>query len=346
MKKVIIGAGPAGLYTAIKLRKAGIVDLVVYDPRVGNYTRPGHLNKNVFTTAQIGLDLNYRPINNVGHIKDLERELYKEALKLGIKFEKKRFIRLHKDPIKPGVVVEGESGDEIVESDYVFDCTGTRRDVVNSVNNIVPESPLKLATITDLPVYNHFIAYVKINKEDWNQFEINKQRISYFPEHLDPLSFVQSIIKLRTMGWKEFKFPRCYGMDFGKDKICLYLHAPDNLDKEVYEKWVQTVLECYSSPISFKQLPPSTKPRFLPFRSNAKFLQEVSYKGENLPTVIPLGDSQIDFDYYLAHGIKDGMERIDALFDHMEILGKDICYFDSYEYSQTISKPLRKHKNA
>ena len=37
---VIIGAGPAGLYAAIKLRLAGIRDLVIYDPRAGNYTRP------------------------------------------------------------------------------------------------------------------------------------------------------------------------------------------------------------------------------------------------------------------------------------------------------------------
>jgi flavin-dependent dehydrogenase len=42
--KVVIGAGPAGLYTAIKLRKAGVLDVVVCDPREGHYTRPGHLN--------------------------------------------------------------------------------------------------------------------------------------------------------------------------------------------------------------------------------------------------------------------------------------------------------------
>ncbi len=75
MKKVIIGAGPAGLYTAIKLRKAGVKDVVVYDPRAGDYTRPGHLNRNVFSRAQDGLGFNFWSGDKVGHIKDLERAL-------------------------------------------------------------------------------------------------------------------------------------------------------------------------------------------------------------------------------------------------------------------------------
>ncbi|KGP62722.1 hypothetical protein EP47_13530 [Legionella norrlandica] len=345
MKKVIIGAGPAGLYTAIKLRKAGIRDVVVYDPRAGNYTRPGHLNKNVFAKAEKGLDIDFWPQDTIGHIKDLEKGLYKEAQRLGIKIENKRFLRLHQDAQKPGVVIANdESGEEIVEADYVFDCTGTRREVVAAVNQVVSNSPLKLTTITEPPVRNHFLAYVKISKSDWNQFERDNSVIRSFPETIGALSFAQSIIKLRALGWKEFKFPRCYGMEFGKNKVCLYLHAPEHLTQENYDNWVQTVLECYTKPISYTHLSPSPKPRFLPFRSNAQALQEVSYKGKNLPTVITLGDAQIDFDYYLAHGIRDGMDRIDALFDHMEIFDNKIYYFDSAEYLQTINTLLHDHK--
>ncbi len=40
----IVGAGPAGLYLAIKLHQAGVRDIVIYDARAGTYTRPGHLN--------------------------------------------------------------------------------------------------------------------------------------------------------------------------------------------------------------------------------------------------------------------------------------------------------------
>ena len=52
----IIGVGPAGLFTAIKLKKEGVDDLIVLDPRAGVYTRPGHLNINVFRSAEIGID--------------------------------------------------------------------------------------------------------------------------------------------------------------------------------------------------------------------------------------------------------------------------------------------------
>ena len=82
MKKVVIGAGPAGLYSAIKLWQQGIRELVVYDPRAGIYTRPGHLNKSVFTSTETGLSISFWPSDKVGHIKDLENQLYKIALDL------------------------------------------------------------------------------------------------------------------------------------------------------------------------------------------------------------------------------------------------------------------------
>ncbi|MBL7525108.1 hypothetical protein [Legionella bononiensis] len=344
MKKVIIGAGPAGLYTAIKLYKEGVRDLVVYDPRAGHYTRPGHLNRNVFKNAESGLKFDFWPGDKAGHIKDLEKALYKEATRLGIKIENKRFLRLHEDAKRPGVVVDNDGMEELVEANYVFDCTGNRREVVAAVNHLIPDSPLKLTTITELPVRNHFLAYVKIDIADWHRFERDLIQFENFPEMTNSLSFAQSIMKLRTLGWKEFKFPRCYGMEFGKDKVCLYLHAPDHLPKEHYDEWVQTVLECYTKPMSYTHLPPSPKPRFLPFPASAQALQDVSYKGRNLPTVIALGDAQIDFDYYLAHGIKDGMKRIDALFQHMEAFDNEIHYFDSEEYLITIQDLLREHK--
>jgi hypothetical protein len=342
--KVVIGAGPAGLYTAIKLRKAGVLDVVVCDPREGHYTRPGHLNYSVFRQAEKGLGIEFWSGEKTGHIKDLERNLYKEARRLNIKFEKKRFLRLHEDAKHPGVVIDNEGTEEIVLADYVFDCTGSRREVVAAVNRVVPDSPLQLTTITDLPVRHHFIAYVKMSGEDWARLKLATARSESYLDGSDATSYAQSIIKLRALGWKEFKFPRCYGANFGKDKVCLYLHAPEQLSVDDYDSWVQTVLECYTSPIHYEHLPPSPKPRFMAFISNAEALQQVSYKGNKLPTVIALGDAQIDFDYAKAHGILDGMIRIDALFDHMEILNNEIYYFDAQEYLSTMEELLRDHK--
>ena len=349
MTKVIIGAGISGLYTAIKLRKAGVLDIVVYDPRAGHYTRPGHLNLSVFRQAEEGTGIEAWPASKTGHIKDLERSLYAKAKELGIKIENKRFIRLHEDEKKPGVVIADDTGtEEIVEGEYVFDCTGNRREVVSAVNRLIPESPLQLKPITELPVRHHFIAYVKISDSNWRQFERAEERISNLPETIDALEYARSIIKLRALGWRELKYPRIYGRQFGKEKVCVYLHEPENLSKDQYEQWVQTALETYTSPIHFAQLPasPHPKPRFMAFTSDAQALEQVSYKGRNLPIVTALGDAQIDFDYALAHGILDGMRRIDSLIEHMNIIEGRIWYFDSKDYMLELGEQVRQHKEA
>ena len=186
MTKVIIGAGPAGLYTAIKLRKAGVRDVIVFDPRAGNYTRPGHLNRSAFIHAQESIGENFWTPNKAGHIKDLEKALYAEAMKLGIKIETKLFIRLHEDAKKPGVVVANKDGiEELVIADYVFDCTGPRREVISAVNRIESDSPLQLTTITDLPVRNHFFAYVKMHPGDVARFDAAEKLTSDFPENVN-----------------------------------------------------------------------------------------------------------------------------------------------------------------
>lgn len=342
--KVIIGAGPAGLYTAIKLKQAHIEDVVVYDPRANQYNRPGHLNKAVFIQAEQGLQFKFWHGGN-GHIKDLERALFKKAQELGIKIENKRFLRLHQDAKSPGVVVAYEGQEEIIAADYVFDCTGGKRAVVTAVNQINPQSPLQLTAITELPVQNHFIAYVKMDPADWSRFSVSSA-ITYNSDTdlLDAGSFAHVMIKLRALGWKELSIPRCYGQYFGKNKVCLYMHAPESLDVENHDLWVQTVLEAYTYPISYQRLPPSTKPRFTPFTLKAEALQRVSFKGQNSPTVIALGDAQIDSDYRLAHGILDGMKRIDALFRHMDIIDGKIFYFDAEEYYEQIALLLQTHK--
>lgn len=346
MSIVIIGAGPAGLYTAIKLKQAGVREIKVYDPRAGIYTRPGHLNLSVFEKAQSGLGITFWQKDSYGHIKDLEKKLYKIAKKQSISIINKRFVRLHEDEKTPGVVIaDDDNNEEIVTASYVFDCTGNRRQVIAEINRIIPESPLKFETITELPVEHHFLAYVELDEKEWSRFQTRKEIIKTLPIVSD-LSFAQSIIKLRNLGWKELEFPRCYGVSFHGKKVCMYLHAPANLAKENYGSWVQTVLESYKPDIQYKQLPPSPKPRFMPFTTKAEALQEFAYQGKNLPVVIGLGDTQIDFDYSQAHGIEDGLERINTLFQNLEIVNGEIYYFDPAEYKSSLRKQLNQHKQA
>lgn len=348
--KVIIGAGPAGLYTAIKLRKAGLLDVVVYDPRAGEYTRPGHLNWNAFQKAEEGIGKKFWA-GGAGHIKDLERALYAEALMLGIKIEKKRFVRLNQDVTLSGVVVTNTEGiEEVVQADYVFDCSGPRRAVVQAVNHLFPDSPLTLSDFATVPVPNHFLAYVKMDETQYRRLAVASNIERDFPSVTNALAFARSIIKLQDLGWKELKFPRCYGYYFGKGKACLYFQTPEGLVEGQYDQWVQAVIESYTTPIEYEHLSPSrkykSKPRFSAFITKAQALEHVSYQGLNLPMVVALGDAQIDLDYALAHGIYDGFIRIDALFEQMEIFDNRIQYFDADEYLSALNALLREHKEA
>ena len=383
---VIVGAGPAGLYTAIKFAKAGVTDLVVVDPRAGSYTRPGHLKRNAFMKAEVGIG-SYFWGRDSGHIKDLERNLYKKAQDLGIRIEQKSFVRFQSDTAAPSVVVTNTEGvEEHLSADYVFDCTGSKRTVVHSVNSAVPDSPLKLTTITELPATNHFLAYVKMDKSQLYNMNISSANyrssgslgssvvsITIFDfisllqgssrlndgqythsqsSTPEALRFAQNIVKLRALGWNEMSLPRCYGQEFGtlQNKACLYLQTPANLAETDYDKWVQTVLECYHTPVHYEHLPASkkypSKPRFHSFKTAAQVLDKFSFKGDGLPTVIALGDAQIDPDYFLAHGIYDGMSRIDTLFDVLEIRDGKIAEFNSDAYLSRVQEQIAAHKSA
>lgn len=139
MKAVIIGAGPIGLIAAIKLKKMGVENVTVYDPRAGTYTRPGILNDDDFsnTSETIGENQNNPTVSppslkgQANHIKMLERQLFQVATSLGIHFEKKAFQDLSEN----GISVNDQKGNkEAVACDMIFDASGGKRMVVEAVN--------------------------------------------------------------------------------------------------------------------------------------------------------------------------------------------------------------------
>ncbi len=352
---VVIGAGPAGLYFVNKLLKAGVStdDIAMYDPREGTYTRPGQLSMVVFSKIEQGLG-EVLWSGHDAHIKDVERKLYEKAKMAGVKIEKKRFVRLQQDVAQPGIIVaDGEDKEEFIVADYVFDCSGQARVVIQAVNRLCPDSPLIMEKIIDVPVATHFLAHVRMDAAQTLTLLETPMSPGKLPVIKSSLLFSRSLVKLRDLGWKHFKFPHCYAAPSpkeGSDKTCLYLQAPDNLSKENYDAWVQTVLECYiDGSVHYEKIAPSRKythkPRFVAFKMHAQALADVGYQGKNLPSVVALGDAQIDFNYVLGHGLDDGLSGIDLLFEQMVITSNGISV-DLNDYKTALASLHREHKEA
>ncbi|CDZ78468.1 hypothetical protein BN59_02778 [Legionella massiliensis] len=345
-KVVICGAGPIGLYLAIRLKQMGVKDIVVYDLRAGEYVRPGHLNRTVFITAEQGLKIPLWDHSKTGHIKDLEKTLYAEACKLGIKIEKKRFVGYMNKPGKKGVIVEDSDKNQTeVESYITFDCTGSRREAVHALNIRQPGAFTLTPIIQekDLLIKRHFLAYVKMQPQHYRSL-----RDSNF-EFYSAEQYVEYMEKFRAMGWKEFTHPYFYEKDFTNNKVCMYIEQPDSLAPELYGQWLQTVLEFHSidPSIRYELCVPKgdkKKPRFNAFTVDPKVLSPLSFAGSRqLPTVVAQGDAQIDFNHRLAHGVEDGLERVETFLKDLDIID-GVIYFDGSTFASSVEPELTAHQ--
>jgi tetratricopeptide (TPR) repeat protein len=344
-KVVIIGAGPIGLYLAYKLKIKGIT-ATIYDPRAGVYLRPGHVNTENMEKVlnEINEDI---PITKQIHIKDIERVLYDKIQTLYVPIEKKSFIRLSTEG-KGIIVANDERIEEFIECDFAFDCTGSKRSVVHAVNNMISPAPFTIKPIVSkVNVKNNVLAYVNMTSNQQRLIDLFKNKANAFtPELEEPLAYARRIEQLRALGWKELGYPKYYSVDFGKDKVCIYMEAPDNLPIELQGTWVQTLLRsmCGVDSISFQQLPSSTKPRFMQFQVYPQEVLEVAHEDKNSPTVIPLGDAQMEPHHRLALGLKSGMRRVDSLIDYIEVSQNNITGFDAQKYFELIEQSLDEHR--
>ncbi len=347
---IIIGAGPAGLYAALAFYKAGITALV-FDPRAGEYTRPGRLDQPVLEAAAKFLNLQVVLPKNYMHIKDFERILYEQISNINaIKIEKKKFIRLKEDTETPGVIIADAKGnEEFVAGNYVCDCTGSNRYVLKSANEIcAPEIPFTLRAFTEVAASTRYLAYVQMKNEQLLELMNSYNRIS--SPFVDNIYFARSLIKLRALGWNEFKLPELTGYYVNKNKVCLYLEIPIGLSKTEQDKWLQTVLEIYTaSTPDYHYLPQSkkysAKPRLTTINVETNVVEQTAYIGKNLPMIFPLGDALIDPYYVIGQGIGRGCKGINFLIESMDIVENKIRHFSNNEYQLKISRELREHAN-
>ncbi len=360
-KFIIVGGGPAGLYTVIKLVRKGInpSQIILCDPRIGRYTRPGHLAKHAFDVASKGIafdfDIDFKKgkTTTYAHIKDIERALHEIVMGLGITIMPERFSKL--TPVDDGVnvIFENEKSDSILltGNDYLFDCTGSRRIIVNSVNTLFPQSPpFKLENITNEIYKHHFLAYVQMSEDEITRLTERHQEIEGLGMRWIK-NFKDKILALRQLGWQENALPRLYWVPFGKDKLCFYLHAPESLAQENYDNWFQAALNLYAENIKYEHLPPSKKygekPRFVHFQTSANSLLLPYFKQAGFPQVLALGDAMIDPDYYLAHGISNAFSIIDILMENNMVVDPEqgLIFYD-LGFMFAINEKINPHKEA
>ncbi len=355
MHVVIVGGGPAGLYTALLLTELGIKDLIVVDPRVGNYTRVGHVVPAVFQLAKDTLNIKFNLVENkYYHIKDFEKLLYTHALEIGIKIEKKSFVGFQAKNNIPGVSLSSSEGTEWLAADYVLDCSGSRRATVHAINASYTPPLFQEKIFNNEVISNYGIAYIKMKRsvvgEITNYFIEQGKELGLHTE-LSHYEYARRLVNLHKHGWEEFLVPFCYGASFDKEKACLYYPMPANLKEESYTEWLEDVLKCYipNPEAHYAYLPASKKTplspplissfRFIPRELDKLFLQQ-----KGLPTIIPLGDAQIDSHFMSGQGILNGMLRILLLSHALSIVKGKISAFDTRSYHEHMADVLSKQK--
>ncbi|WP_131783392.1 hypothetical protein [Legionella gresilensis] len=353
---VIFGAGPSGLYLANKLRKKGILDILVLDPRAGNYGRPGAIDDAIFEQAERGLKSVLPPAKS-DHIRNVEKSLYQYLLSQGIKIETKQFVRFSEK--KKGIIVSyknkyNELIEEFIACDYVFDCTGTKRAVVSEVNKIneskgIDKSFELIPISKDVVIKNHLIAYIKLDQNTTSLADNTKLSQNDLLFYRTPLEYTRAIERLRQFGWTEFAFPYCHNTPFKDGKTCVYVECPDNLPTSQQDAWLTTVLEVVTnqSSVHFEHLtskPGHPKPNFCIFGVNPQRLNSFTYQDLSLPKVVVFGDGQIEPNYILGHGIKGAFKRIDIFAEEAMIYKEKIVYLNLANYDYAVNNAIKKHE--
>jgi hypothetical protein len=347
---VIIGGGPTGLYLAIRLWQLEFRNFVVIDPRAGIYTRPGRLVPRPFKLAEQkipGIKVPERPVQ----IKDYERQLYHKAQEFGLPIIKSSFLSLHVDSLEAGILVEHESGDlERIRCDFVIDCSGSRRVVVNELNKLPLDVPLKIKKNPPRPLPHHLIVRVKMDRvasidglRDANRNQ--KTQLS----GLAPRDYFRKLLALRHYGWYEYILPRVYGESHGKNKACFYIPTPADLDIARAESWLALGLSCHTAlPFVLEPRPPSKKlppkPRCHQFIVRSNYLDTFVHQSENLSTVVPLGDALMDSDFLLGQGISNGIVQVEIFLKHLDIVAGHIVAFHVPQYQAAMRQQIEQQK--
>jgi tetratricopeptide (TPR) repeat protein len=326
MKNIVIaGAGPVGLYAAIRLKKqyGAEVNVVVIDPYLDSYDRPGIIAQMAVETINKSLSAaGIKPIlvpqsggypPNSVFIKDLQGALLADAKDLGISLVQGSFTRAEGHDV---VVTSKGAGGAVSKSlhcDLLLDCSGERRVVATQVNTAKPGT-FTIAPIADNPIKKHFVAYVQMDAENAAKCKLQQA------QEIDPLSFAVNMEALRkTHGWEHHALPQVtpasWDLDGGRKRFCFYFEIPDRLqgaDPGAQAAYLGALLKLKTGEnIAF--VVEEGRGRFLPFDVDPKIVRNpVNTTAYSFPIAL-CGDAHMSPEYRLGTGVRNGIECANEL---------------------------------
>lgn len=318
-KIVIAGAGPMGLFLAIILHKNGFTDLLLCDPRLGHYTRTGHVIDKTVQLIQTFCDVSWEDTSYIS-IKSIEKKLYQKVKSLGIACTHEPFMGLIKTP--RGALI----GTTPVACDWVLDCTGTKRQVLHTFNELSDVKHLFQINTDFLPFFkNHMVASIRFPFSEKMQEQL-LTRMNYLYIHMQTndlkptwvTEFLSTHLPaLQSLGWYGYKLPQCYPSPLDKNRIIrLYLQYPDGLTAEKYVQWLNLILTIYLQKLPDYTLhtSPKSPTGFEVFPLNFQNISPAVIKQSAYPGVGMLGDALMNYDYRLGNGISLNIKIIMGFF--------------------------------
>lgn len=343
---VIVGAGPIGLYWAARLAQikesSGLpINIVVIDPRAGNYNRERIVSneaiKSISSQFSISMPSGKGIPSEAMYIRDFEKSLYEYCESKGVKFKKGTFSGLSSDLVS---YKDHKQSTHTVKCDMVIDCSGSNRMVLKETNRLLGKEIFEIKALGKNPHTNHFSCYMSLSTEEAKKLLI--------PDEIDPLLQAKQLCKLRQKyDWPNFSFPvvdiRSAKNEEGGVNYFIYYEVPDNLKEKDTIIQIEFLKDLLKLKYGFEDID-FTIHSFGHFPVCPKYVDKPFYLGEGLPVVLAGGDCQIEPDYRKGIGIESGIERANFLFDTVHGTGKELGFlFDNYY--QQVARYVGYHGN-